>query len=159
MKNFVFWVSVWVLEIGKSHRGLGLENRVFAASQQFSVSSRTVGWVTRWVPVRYYGAKSISFMFKTLVKISSHEPYEILILSATSLIVILRGLSGKYRAYLYVSALALFFIIGRVASFKVIPTWLNNTVPAMYIYRPNVPRDLSQKCASSEKMIFWWKLG
>ena len=34
----------------------------------------------------------------------------------------IRGLSGKYRAYLYISALALFFIIGRVASFKVIPT-------------------------------------
>ena len=43
----------------------------------------------------------------------------------------MRGLSGKYRAYLYISALALFFIIGRVASFNVIPTWLNNTVPAM----------------------------
>ena len=43
-----------------------------------------------------------------------------------------RGLSGKYRAYLYISALALFFIIGRVASFTVIPTWLNNTVPAMF---------------------------
>ena len=37
-----------------------------------------------------------------------------------------------YRAYLYIPALALFFIIGRVASFKVIPTWLNNTVPAMF---------------------------
>ena len=44
----------------------------------------------------------------------------------------LRGLSGKYQAYLYISALALFFIIGRVASFKVIPTWLNNTVAAMF---------------------------
>ena len=33
-----------------------------------------------------------------------------------------RGLSGKYRAYLHISALALFFIIGWVASFKVIPT-------------------------------------
>ena len=44
----------------------------------------------------------------------------------------IRGLSGKYRAYLYISALALFFIIGRVASFKLIPTWLNNTVPAMF---------------------------
>ena len=42
------------------------------------------------------------------------------------------GLSGKYRAYLYISALALFFIIGLVASFKVIPTWLNNRVPAMF---------------------------
>ena len=45
---------------------------------------------------------------------------------------IIRGLSGKYRAYLCISALALFFIIGRVASFKVIPTGLNNTVPAMF---------------------------
>ena len=45
---------------------------------------------------------------------------------------ILRGLSGKYRAYLYISALALFFIIGRVASLKVIPTWLNYTVPAIF---------------------------
>ena len=44
-----------------------------------------------------------------------------------------RGLFGKYRAYLYISALALFFIIGWVASFKVIPTWLNNTVPAMFL--------------------------
>ena len=44
----------------------------------------------------------------------------------------IRGLSGKYRDYLYMSALALFFIIGRVASFKVIPTLLNNTVPAMF---------------------------
>ena len=43
-----------------------------------------------------------------------------------------RGLCGKYRAYLYISALALFYIMGRVASFKVIPTWLNNTVPAMF---------------------------
>ena len=34
----------------------------------------------------------------------------------------IRGLSGKYRAYLYISAQALFFIIGRVAYFKVIPT-------------------------------------
>ena len=34
----------------------------------------------------------------------------------------IRGLSGKYRAYLYISALALFFIIGRVSSFIVIPT-------------------------------------
>ena len=32
----------------------------------------------------------------------------------------------------YFSVLALFFIFGRVASFKVIPTWLNNTVPAMF---------------------------
>ena len=45
-----------------------------------------------------------------------------------------RGVSGKYRAYLYISALALFFIIGRVASFKVIPTWLNNTVPTMFLF-------------------------
>ena len=44
----------------------------------------------------------------------------------------IRGVSGKYRAYLYISAPALFFIIGRVAFFKVIPTWLNNTVPAMF---------------------------
>ena len=44
----------------------------------------------------------------------------------------IRGLFGKYRAYLYISALALFFIIGRVTFFKVIPTWLNNTVPAMF---------------------------
>ena len=44
----------------------------------------------------------------------------------------IRGLSGKYRAYLYISALAIFFIIRRVASFKVIPTWFNNTVPAMF---------------------------
>ena len=51
-----------------------------------------------------------------------------LILSDTCI----RGLSRKYRAYLYISALALFFIIGRVASFKVIPTWLNNTVPAIF---------------------------
>ena len=36
--------------------------------------------------------------------------------------ILIRGLSGKYRAYLYISALALFFIIGWVASFKVIPT-------------------------------------
>ena len=44
----------------------------------------------------------------------------------------IRGLSRKYRAYLYISALALFFIIGQVASYKVIPTWLNNTVQAMF---------------------------
>ena len=44
----------------------------------------------------------------------------------------IQDLSRKYRAYLYISALALFFIIGRVASFKAIPTWLNNTVPAMF---------------------------
>ena len=44
----------------------------------------------------------------------------------------IRGLYGKYRAYLYISALALFFIIWRVASFKVIPTWLNNTVSVMF---------------------------
>ena len=44
----------------------------------------------------------------------------------------IRGLSEKYRAYLYISALALFFIIGRVSFFKVIPTWLDNTVPAMF---------------------------
>ena len=43
-----------------------------------------------------------------------------------------RGLSGKYRAYLYITALALFFIIGRVASSKVIPIWLNNTIPAIF---------------------------
>ena len=43
-----------------------------------------------------------------------------------------QGLSGKYRAYLYISTLALFVIIGRVTSFKVIPTWLNNWVPAMF---------------------------
>ena len=45
----------------------------------------------------------------------------------------IRGLFGKYRAYLHISTLALFFIIGRVASFKVIPSWLNNTVPAMFL--------------------------
>ena len=39
-----------------------------------------------------------------------------------SKILVIRGLSGKYRAYLYISAVALFFIMGRVASFKVIPT-------------------------------------
>ena len=39
----------------------------------------------------------------------------------------LRGLSGKYRACLYISTLVLFCFIGRVASFKVIPTWLNNS--------------------------------
>ena len=44
----------------------------------------------------------------------------------------IRVLSGKYRAYLYISALALFFINGRMASFKVIPTWLNKTVPVMF---------------------------
>ena len=44
----------------------------------------------------------------------------------------IRGLSRKYQAYFYISALALFFIIGRVAPFKVFPTWLNNTVPAMF---------------------------
>ena len=44
----------------------------------------------------------------------------------------IRGLSGKYRAYISISALALFFIVGWVASFKVIPTWLNNTVLAMF---------------------------
>ena len=44
----------------------------------------------------------------------------------------IRGLSGKYRAYTCISALALFFIIGWVASFKVIPAWLNNTVAAMF---------------------------
>ena len=44
----------------------------------------------------------------------------------------IRGLSRKYRAYLYIAALTLSFIIGRVASFKVIPTWLNSTVPAMF---------------------------
>ena len=44
----------------------------------------------------------------------------------------IRGLSEKYREYLYTSALALFFIIRRVASFKVIPTWFNNTVPAIF---------------------------
>ena len=42
----------------------------------------------------------------------------------------IRGLSGKYRA--------LFFIIGRVASFKVIPTWLNNTVPVMFPFLKTV---------------------
>ena len=42
----------------------------------------------------------------------------------------IRGLSGRYRAYLYISVLALFFSVGQVASFKPIPTWLNNTVPA-----------------------------
>ena len=51
---------------------------------------------------------------------------------ATDNPIYIRGLSGKYRAYLYISALALFFIIGRVGSFKVIPTWLNNTVPEMF---------------------------
>ena len=64
-----------------------------AASQRFCVSPRTVGLVTRCVPVRYDGAKSTSFMFKTLVKIASHEPYKILISSTTSLIVILRLVS------------------------------------------------------------------
>ena len=44
----------------------------------------------------------------------------------------IRGLSGKYRAYLYISALVLLFIIGRVASFKVIPTRSNNTVSAKF---------------------------
>ena len=44
----------------------------------------------------------------------------------------LRGPSGKCQAYLYIPALALFFIIGWMASFKVIPTWLNSTVPAMF---------------------------
>ena len=44
----------------------------------------------------------------------------------------IRGLSGKYRAYLYISVRALFVIIGRVASFKVIPTRLKHTVPAMF---------------------------
>ena len=44
----------------------------------------------------------------------------------------IRGLSGKYRANLYISALALFFIIGRVASFKLTPTWLNKTAAAMF---------------------------
>ena len=33
---------------------------------------------------------------------------------------IVRDLSGKYRAYRYISSLALFFIIGRVVSFEVI---------------------------------------
>ena len=50
----------------------------------------------------------------------------------------IQGLPGKYRAYLYISALALFFIIGRVASFKVIPTWLYNTVPAMFPFLETV---------------------
>ena len=52
--------------------------------------------------------------------------------SSIKIINAIRGLSGKYRAYLYISGLALFFSIGRVASSKVIPTWLNNTFPAMF---------------------------
>ena len=64
----------------------------------------------------------ISLIMHELYKNECHDYY----------LVLIRGLSVKYRAYLYISAFTLFFIIGRVASFKVIPTWLNNTVPAMF---------------------------
>ena len=60
-------MSVWVWKIGKSHRELGLQNRVIAASQRFCISPRTVGGVTRCVPVRCPGAKSTSCLSEVQV--------------------------------------------------------------------------------------------
>ena len=41
------------------------------------------------------------------------------------------GVSEKYPTCVYISALVLFFIIRTVASFEVVPIWLNHTLPAV----------------------------
>ena len=40
-------------------------------------------------------------------------------------------MSEKYPTCIHISALVLFFVIRTVASFEVVPIWLNNTLPAV----------------------------
>ena len=42
-----------------------------------------------------------------------------------------RGVSEKYPTCVHISALVLFFVIRTVASFEVVPIWLNHTLPAV----------------------------
>ena len=42
----------------------------------------------------------------------------------------IRSVSEKYPTCVHISALVLFFIIRTVASFEVVPIWLNHTLPA-----------------------------
>ena len=43
----------------------------------------------------------------------------------------LRGVSEKYPTCVHISVLVLFFVIRTVASFEVVPIWLNHTLPAV----------------------------
>ena len=43
----------------------------------------------------------------------------------------IRGASEKYPTCVHISALVLFFVIQTVASFEVVPIWLNHTLPAV----------------------------
>ena len=43
----------------------------------------------------------------------------------------IRGVSEKYPTCVHISALVLFFVIRTVASFEVVPIWLNRTLPAV----------------------------
>ena len=44
---------------------------------------------------------------------------------------IVRGVSEKYPTCVHISALVLFFVIRTVASFEVVPIWLNHTLSAV----------------------------
>ena len=43
----------------------------------------------------------------------------------------IRGVSEKYPTCVHISVLVLFFVIRTVASFEVVPIWLNHTLPAV----------------------------
>ena len=61
----------------------------------------------------------------------------------------------QFWPVVYISALALFFIIGWVASFKVIPTWLNNTVPAMFPLLETVLELTFRECLEYARRIIF----
>ena len=46
-------------------------------------------------------------------------------------IALLRGVSEKYPTCVHISTLVLFFVIRTVASFEVVPIWLNHALPAV----------------------------
>ena len=46
----------------------------------------------------------------------------------------IRGVSEKYPICVHIPALVLFFVIRTVASFGVVPIWLNHTLPAVFPY-------------------------
>ena len=75
--------------------------------------------VQRWKLVLYQRSSSLSFRL-------SADSRKLVSNVGSTLVRLL------ISAWVYISALALFFIIGWVASFKVIPTCLNNMVPAMF---------------------------
>ena len=52
-------------------------------------------------------------------------------LGSASIVVPLRGVPEKYPTCVHISALVLFFVIRTVASFEVVPIWLNHTLPAV----------------------------